>query len=139
MADQSRLFHLEVISPDRVFYEGEVEMVELRTSEGEIGIYKNHIPLTAILVPGILKIKEEGQERIAALHDGFVEIFGDHVTILAESCEWPEEIDRNRANEAKLRAERRLRSGDADVNVIRAEMALRRSLIRLELVQLQEK
>lgn len=139
MADQSRLFRLEVISPDRVFYEGEVEMVEMRTSEGEIGIYKNHIPLTAILVPGVLKIKEDGREKIAALHDGFVEIFGDHVTVLAESCEWPEEIDKNRANEAKLRAERRLRSGDSEINMTRAEMALRRSMIRLELVQLQEK
>ena len=139
MADQSRLFRLQVISPDRIFYDGEVEMVEMRTSEGEIGVYKNHIPLTAILVPGVLKIKEDGGERKAALHDGFVEIFGDHITILAESCEWPEEIDVQRAKEAKLRAERRLSSGDAEVNVARAELALRRSLLRLELAQSQEK
>ncbi|MGN0507158.1 MAG: ATP synthase F1 subunit epsilon [Lachnospiraceae bacterium] len=139
MADQSRLFRLQVISPDRIFYDGDVEMVEMRTSEGEIGVYKNHIPLTAILVPGVLKIKEDGGERKAALHDGFVEIFGDHITILAESCEWPEEIDVQRAREAKLRAERRLSSGDAEVNVARAELALRRSLLRLELAQSQEK
>ena len=139
MADQSRLFRLQVISPDRIFYDGEVEMVEMRTSEGEIGVLKNHIPLTAILVPGVLKIKEDGGERKAALHDGFVEIFGDHITILAESCEWPEDIDVHRAQEAKLRAERRLSSGDAEVNVARAELALRRSLLRLELAQSQEK
>ena len=58
MADMSRFFRLQVISPDRIFYDGDVEMVELRTSEGEMGVLKGHIPLTAILVPGVLKIKE---------------------------------------------------------------------------------
>lgn len=135
MADQSRFFRLEVISPDRIFYEGDVEMVEMRTSEGEMGVYKNHIPLTAILVPGVLTIKEDGRERRAALHDGFVEIFGDHITILAESCEWPEEIDVNRAREAQIRAERRIKSGEPGINVARAEMALRRSLIRQQLAE----
>ena len=135
MADMSRFFRLQVISPDRIFYDGDVEMVELTTSEGEMGVLKGHIPLTAILVPGVLKIKEDGQERKTALHDGFVEVFQDHMTILAESCEWPEEIDVNRANEAKVRAERRISSGDANVNVARAELALRKSLVRIELGQ----
>ncbi len=135
MADQSKFFRLQVISPDRIFYDGDVEMVELTTSEGEMGVLKGHIPLTAILVPGILRIKEDGQVRKAALHDGFVEVFQDHMTILAESCEWPEEIDVNRAKEAKIRAERRLSSGDDNVNIARAEMALRKSLIRIELGQ----
>ena len=135
MADQSKFFRLQVISPDRIFYDGDVEMVELKTSEGEMGVLKGHIPLTAILVPGILKIKEDGQVKKAALHDGFVEIFQDHMTILAESCEWPDEIDVNRAKEAKIRAERRLSSGEDNVNIARAEMALRKSLIRIELGQ----
>ena len=135
MADQSKFFRLQVISPDRIFYDGDVEMVELKTSEGEMGVLKGHIPLTAILVPGVLKIKEDGQVKKAALHDGFVEIFQDHMTILAESCEWPEEIDVNRAKEAKIRAERRLSSGEDNVNLARAEMALRKSLIRIELGQ----
>ena len=110
-------------------------MVELRTSEGEMGVLKGHIPLTAILVPGVLRIKEDGQERQAALHDGFVEIFQDHMTILAESCEWPEEIDLHRAEEAKARAERRLSSGDDNINIARAELSLRKSLIRIQLAQ----
>ena len=135
MADQSKYFRLQVISPDRIFYDGDVDMVELTTSEGEMGVLKGHIPLTAILVPGILRIKKDGQERKAALHDGFVEIFQDHMTILAESCEWPEEIDVNRAKEAKIRAERRLSSGEDNVNMARAEMALRKSLVRIELGQ----
>lgn len=135
MADMSKFFRLQVISPDRIFYDGDVELVELRTSEGEMGVLKGHIPLTAILVPGVLKIKEDGQEKVAALHDGFVEIFQDHMTILAESCEWPEEIDLRRAEEAKERAEKRISSGDANVNVARAELALRKSLIRIQLAE----
>lgn len=135
MADNSKLFSLQIISPERIFYEGEVEMVELRTSEGDIGILKGHIPLTAIIAPGIMKIKTGTEEKEAALHDGFLEILKDKVTILAESCEWPEEIDINRANEAKIRAERRLKGAESGINGRRAELALRRSLTRLELAQ----
>ena len=136
MADTGRLFCLKIISPDRIFYDADVEMVELRTTEGEMGVLKDHIPLTAILVPGVLNIKGSAEgDRQAAMHSGFVEIMQDHVTILAESCEWPEEIDLNRAKEAQIRAERRLKSGDSAVNMARAELALRRSLIRIELAE----
>ena len=135
MADNSKFFRLQVITPDRIFYDGEAELVELTTSEGEMGVLKGHIPLTAILVPGVLKIKEAEGVRKAALHDGFVEIFQDHMTILAESCEWPEEIDVQRAEEAKHRAEMRLSGGEAGTNVARAELALRKSLVRIQLGQ----
>lgn len=130
MADE--LFKLKIISPDRVFYEGEASMVEMKTSEGEIGVYKNHIPLTTILSPGVVKITESNGIKTAALHAGFVEILKDSVTILAEVAEWPEEIDINRANEAKVRAERRLASKSADIDVMRAEAALKRALTRIE-------
>ena len=110
-------------------------MVELNTTEGEIGVLRDHIPLTAIVAPGVLRIKKDGEEKEAALHEGFLEILGDKVVILAESCEWPEEIDINRANEAKIRAERRLKSADAEINEARAELALRRSLVRLSLAE----
>jgi len=135
MADNSKFFRLQVITPDRIFYDGEAELVELTTSEGEMGVLKGHIPLTAILVPGVLKIKEAEGVRKAALHDGFVEIFQDHMTILAEACEWPEEIDVHRAEEAKHRAEMRLSGGEAETNVARAELALRKSLVRIQLGQ----
>lgn len=133
MADESKSFRLEVISPDRIFFEDMVDMVELRTTEGNIGILKGHIPLTAIVAPGIMKIKMAGGEKEAALHDGFIEILKDKVTVMAESCEWPEEIDINRANEAKIRAERRLKGADGEINESRAELSLRRALTRLEL------
>ncbi len=132
MADDGKLLKLQVISPERIFFEGEADFVELRTSEGEIGVYKAHIPLTSILVPGLLKIHNDGEVKIAALHNGFVEILPDKITVLAESAEWPEEIDVKRAEAAKKRAEDRLRSGDENVNVARAELALRKALIRIE-------
>lgn len=130
----NKSFRLQIISPDRVFFEGDIDMLELRTTEGDMGILKGHIPLTAVLVPGVLKIEENNSQKIAAVHDGFVEILKDKVIVLAEACEWPDEIDVNRATEAKIRAERRLKESNAgEINVVRAEMALRRSLIRLEL------
>jgi len=132
MADE-RLFRLKIITPDRVFYEGDASMVELKTSEGEIGVYANHIPLTTILVPGVLKITEPEGIKQAALYSGFVEILKDKVTVLAEIAEWPEEIDINRAMEAKIRAERRLSSNESGVDELRAEMSLRRALTRIEL------
>lgn len=133
MADLKK-FQLEVISPERIFYTGEVEMVELTTTEGDIGIYADHIPLTTIIAPGVMTITEAGnQTKEAAVLEGFMEITQDKVTILAQSCEWPDEIDIHRAKEAKARAERRLKSADESINTSRAELALRKSLIRLEI------
>lgn len=129
-------FRLEVISPERIFYSGEVEMLELTTTEGEIGIYADHIPLTTIIAPGVMTITETGNQlKQAAVLEGFMEITQDKVTVLAQSCEWPDEIDIHRAQEAKARAERRLKSADENISMSRAELALRKSLTRLEVAK----
>ena len=128
------LFDLKIITPDRVFYSGKASFLELNTVEGEIGIYKNHIPMTTVLEPGIATITEEGgNKKEAALHTGFMQILGDRITILAEIAEWPDEIDRNRAQEAKIRAERRLQNDKSNINITRAELALHKALVRIEL------
>ena len=126
-------FNLQIISPTRVFFDGDRDMVEMKTTEGEIGVLAGHIPLTAILEPGLLRIKNDDGDKEAALHDGFVKITKDKVTILAESCEWPDEIDVNRANEAKIRAERRIKSGEPAVDMLRAELALKKALTRIDI------
>ena len=131
MAEENKFFRLEIITPDRNFYEGEASMVEFTSVNGEMGVYKHHIPLTTVLAPGIVTITEAEGQKEAAIHAGFVEILPDKVTFLAEIAEWPEEIDVNRANEAKTRAERRLSSNDPHIDVVRAEAALKRSLARL--------
>ncbi len=131
MAD---LFKLQIITPERKFYQGEASMVELTTTEGNIGVYKHHIPLTAIVAPGILKIHEEGEVKEAALISGFIEILPESIVIMAEVVEWPDEIDSNRAEEAKIRAERRLK-GQSEVDVVRAEAALKRAMVRLSITK----
>lgn len=131
MADKT--FNLQIISPTRIFFDGDATMVEMKTTEGEIGVLAGHIPLTAILEPGALKIHQEGGTKVAALHDGFVEIQKTKVTILAESCEWPDEINVERAKEAKERAEQRIKSGRSDVDMVRAELALKKALNRINL------
>lgn len=132
MAD---LFKLQIITPERKFYEGDASMVELTTEEGEIGVYRGHIPMTAIIAPGILKIHEEGGIKEAALISGFLEILPEKIVIMAEVAEWPEEIDISRAQEAKIRAERRLKEQDGEIDIIRAEIALKKALVRISLMK----
>lgn len=134
MADENR-FVIRIITPDRVFYEGKAEMVEFNTVEGEVGIYKNHIPMTMIIKPGILCITDGEEEKIAALHAGFVEVLPDKITILAEIIEWPDEIDVERAEAAKERAEKRLREKSPRTDIVRAEAALQRSIARISVIR----
>ena len=124
-------FKLKIITPDRMFYEGEVEMVEFNTTEGIIGIYKRHVPTTVIISPGVLIITEPEGEKKAALHSGFVEILPDEVTILAELIEWPGEIDEERAESAAQRARERIAARTDGVDLDRAEIALKKSLARI--------
>lgn len=131
MADN--LFSLEIITPDRVFYRGEASMIEFTAQDGDIGVYKNHIPLTTVVAPGILTITEAEGKKQAALHAGFAEILPDKVTILAEVAEWPDEIDVNRANAARERAQQRLHNHEAGIDAARAEIALKKALVRINL------
>ena len=134
MADNSS-FLLRIITPDRVFYENQVKMVEFNTTEGEIGVLPGHIPLTVIIKPGILNITEEEGDKEAALHAGFAEILPEQVTILAEIIEWPEEIDEERAEAARERAEERLRSRTPETDIARAETALQRAMARINVLK----
>lgn len=131
----AELFQLQIVSPNRVFYEGEASMVEMNTTDGEIGVYAKHIPLTTVLAPGIVAIHEESDVKFAAIHSGFAVIMPDKVTIMAEVAEWPDEIDIDRAEESKTRAEKRLADADPSTDVVRAEMSLRRALTRIEASQ----
>ena len=129
MAEDNQ-FTLRIIAPDRVFYEGTVDMVEFCTTEGEIGVLPGHIPLTVIISPGILNIHESEKNREAALHAGFAQILPDEVTILAEIIEWPDEIDAPRASAARQRAEERIKNGQ-NIDYARAEAALMRAITRI--------
>ena len=134
MAEMS--FKLNIVEPDGVFYEGEVDMLEFNTTEGEIGVLPGHIPMTVILKPGIMTIYETGgEEKKAAVHAGFAEILQDKVTILAEIVEWPEEIDTARAEAALERAQERIQEKAPGTDMVRAEAALLRAMARINLVK----
>ena len=129
-------FRLQIITPERVFFDQDAEMVEFNTTEGEIGVYARHIPMTVIVKPGILTIRKENNEaKEAALHAGFVEILPDQVTILAEIIEWPEEIDEARAEAALERARERLKSRTPETDIARAETALMRAMARITVLK----
>lgn len=128
MAD---VFELKIIEPDGMFYEGQASFLEFVSVTGEMGVYANHIPLTTILAPGVVKIHNGNEVKKAAVMGGFIEIQKDSITVMAEDAEWPDEIDVERAKAAKKRAEERLQKKDADLDVVRAEAALKRAMARI--------
>lgn len=122
---------IKIIEPDGMFYEGKGEFLEFTSVEGQMGIYKNHIPLTTILEPCVIRIHVGGEKKKAAVLGGFIEIQKERVTILAEDANWPDEIDVERAQAAKKRAEERLNKRENGLDVVRAEAALKRAMARI--------
>lgn len=125
-------FTLEIVTPDRKFFEDEVEMIVVRGQEGDLGILAGHTPFVTPLDIGRIKIKQKGEFKEAAIAGGYVEVGKEKTTIITDSAEWPEEIDVNRAEESKKRAKERLnRSSESEIDLMRAEIALRKALNRL--------
>lgn len=123
---------LQIVTPNRILCDEDVEMVIFRASTGDMGILPNHQPVVATLSYGVLRFKQNQKERVATVMSGFVEVQPDKVTILTDAAEWPEEIDLERAEQAKKRAMERLESHRSDVNIMRAEVALQKALLRIE-------
>ena len=124
--------HLNIVTPDKSFFDEDVESIIVRGMEGDLAILKGRTPIVTPLKIGKVRIFQDGEEKIASVTDGYVSSVDDNVTIVTDAAEWPEEIDEKRAEEAKKRAEERL-SKKQDVDLIRAEAALKRSINRLEL------
>ncbi len=127
----------EIVSQDRLVFEGDADIVIVPGAMGEMGILPNHAPLLSTLKFGILKVRYQGQEQVFAVAGGVVEIQPDIITVLADAAENVQEIDEARAEEARKRAEEYLKAGpppDTDA-YLAMEAALRRSNLRLEAVQ----
>jgi len=124
---------VEVVTPERVVYRGDARIVVAKGLEGELGILPNHVPLVTPLRIAPVQIKKAEGEDVIAVSGGFMEVRKDKITILAEAAELPQDIDVTRATAAKERAEQRL-SGDKkeDLDFKRAELALQRALVRLQ-------
>lgn len=130
-------FMLEIVTPDRKFFEEEVDLVIVRGVGGDLGILKDHAPLVTPLDIGKIKIKQAGDTRIAAVAGGYIEVTKNKTTIVSDAAEWPEEIDIERAEEAKHRAEERLQRRD-NIDVARAEIALRKAINRINVAKEKE-
>ena len=100
---------LEIVTPEKKVYSEDVEMVTLPGSEGEMGIFPMHVPVMTQIVPGELVARKDGQDFFLAVGEGFAEITGDHVVILTDMAIQSVEIDEQKAEEARQRAETRLR------------------------------
>ncbi|MDO5388246.1 MAG: F0F1 ATP synthase subunit epsilon [Clostridia bacterium] len=124
---------LKIITPSRNMFEGEVDMVIMRTLSGDVGILYGHQPMVTILDYGVLNIKNDGEEKLAAVLGGFAEINDEGMFILTDAAEWSNEIDVLRAKQAKERAEARLRNIQDNIDIKRAELALKRALVRLDI------
>ena len=122
---------LEIITAERVVYSDDVDVVEAPGTEGELGILPHHAPLMTALQPGELRVQQGSEETYMAIGGGFLEVMDNKVTVLADSAERSDEIDEARVREAMRRAEERLTSRQADVDLERAVAALRRSQVRL--------
>ena len=126
---------IKIIKPDGMFFEGEGNFIEFTSVEGEMGVYDNHIPLTTILEPCVVKIHNKDEVLKEAVMGGFIEIQRDRITILAEDANRPEEIDLERAKAARERAKARLAQHGQGIDVDRAEAALKRAIAIINAVK----
>jgi len=127
--------HVELVSPERILFSGEATMVLLRAGGGDIAFLTGHAPFLGALGVGVVRIQGvDGRDVEAAVHGGFVEVKDDRVIILSDVAELADQIDVNRARQARDDAQARLRSGGADSEEAAAQAAadLRRAEVRLQ-------
>ena len=121
--------YLKVVTPDKLFFEGDIDMLIARTIEGDVGILLNHSPLVTILDIGRLVIKDGDERKVAACAGGYIDVRNNYITVVSDACEWEEEIDINRAQRAKERASKILENKDTDT--FKAELALKKAINRI--------
>ena len=124
--------YLVIKTPEKSFYEGPVEEVILETPTGQIGILPGHMTMATAVIAGVMQFKVDGKLTNAFLSEGFADVDAEKVTILADTAEWPEEIDVNRAKRAEERARERLQGQLSHEDYIRAQAALQRAFARLK-------
>ncbi|MCK4427735.1 MAG: F0F1 ATP synthase subunit epsilon [candidate division Zixibacteria bacterium] len=132
------MYLLTIVTPEKVFYEDEVTSLIAPGSEGYLGVLTNHAPLITGLVPGKLTVKNgSNQEVNFAISAGFMEVFKNEVTILADSVEFVKDIDVERAKRALERARQRLRSKEKEIDIPRAIAAMKRAENRIYLYEIE--
>jgi F-type H+-transporting ATPase subunit epsilon len=129
-------FRLEIVTPDKNFFDEGVEMAIVRTSEGDIGILKDHEPTVAPVAVGAIRIKMNGEFKEAACAGGFLTIDEDKVIVITDAAEWAHEIDVDRAKLSADRAARRLENKQGELDVLRAKISMERAVNRIRISKL---
>ncbi len=124
--------HLVIVTPERQLFSGLVDQVTVPSTQGYLGILPGHAPLLAELGIGNIGYRIGIHSELLFCSWGFAEVLPDRVVLLAQTAEPASEIDRNRAEQAKTRAEKRLASKDPNLDFARAELALLKAISRLE-------
>lgn len=127
-----KTFKLKIVTPRGIYREVEVEMLNLKTTSGQIGILANHMPLASGIAISDMNYIIDGKREIFAIAGGFVYVNESETTIIANGIESQEEIDLRRAEEAKTRAEQRLSNSLSEMDMMRAEIALKKAITRIK-------
>lgn len=127
----ARTFRLQIITPERGFFDGQVEMVVFIATDGEFGVMAGHAPMVVSMQEGAIRILQNGRWREAAASDGFATVTQDQVLLMMQTVEWPEEIDRARAERDRMLAEEKLRQQKSMGEYYLARSMLARAMVRL--------
>ena len=131
-----KTFHLEIVTPDRALYVGEVSSVVAPGAMGSFGVLANHAPMIAALGLGELKLREpSGHERLMVLQGGFFEVSKNKAVVLADGGEWQQEIDLPRAEKAFARAQERVMGSLPGIDKDRARIAYEKSKMRVKVAK----
>ena len=126
---------LEIITAEREVYADDVDIIVAPGVEGQLGILPHHAPLMTALQPGEILIRKDGEPSYLAVTGGFMEVIANRVTILAEACEYSEEINEERAQAAMERAQERLRTQSSELELSEALSSVRRAQTRLNIAR----
>ena len=128
-------FHLKVMTVDHCFYDGEVDRIIIRTTQGDAGILPGHVPYVAAIGIGGLTIIKDGEKRVAAVSGGFVDVSKEQTVVLARTCEWADEIDVKRAEQAAERARAALQQKESAREHDLAQVRLRKAVNRIRVAE----
>jgi len=131
----AKLFNLKIFTPEREFFDGDVEAVSADSSDGNLMILADHVPFIMPVSIGTIRIKKDGKWEESVNSEGFLEVHREGVLIFVQACEHPDEIDARRAEEAKRRAEEHLRQKQSMSEYKQSKIALARAMTRLQVAR----
>ena len=128
---KNNLFYLDILTPERLFFEGEVEALTFSAEDGEWTVLANHAPMIAVLHADVVRWKQDGIWKEAVNSEGYMEVTAHRVVLFCQTCEWHEDVDLNRAMETKVYAQEGLRQARSQAEFKNSQIMLARAMARL--------